>query len=157
MDDSQAGYRLERGATGFRHISEPPLPDTDIDACRAAWHAAARAAGGQVGDFVEQRYPQNFHSATITDQDGTHVALFHAHHPLIAFVDERRYAFTDEFQDPPAWAAPLTDHGFVILSASLLRSPFSEADASALADAEWNQIKYWEPETVGTVLFNFWD
>lgn len=92
MGGLRTGFPLPRGATGFRHVSEPPLPDTDPELCRTAWRAAARAAGGQVGDFVEECYPQNFHSSTLTDRDaGAHVALFHVHHPLVAFVDERRF------------------------------------------------------------------
>ncbi|MEU7059576.1 hypothetical protein [Streptomyces sp. NPDC046197] len=46
--------------------------------CRTAWHAAARAAYGRVEGFAEREYPQNFHSATISARDGSHVALFHA-------------------------------------------------------------------------------
>ncbi|MFZ3471049.1 hypothetical protein ACODT3_21380 [Streptomyces sp. 4.24] len=158
MGDPQTAFPLPRGATGFRHVSEPPLPDTDPEDCRAAWQAAALAAGGRVEDFVEECYPQNFHSATLTDREGAaHVALFHVHHPLVAFVDERRFGYTDEFEDPPPWAAPLTDAGFTVLSAAVLRSPFSEADTSALAETERSEIDYWQPETIGTAVFNMWD
>ncbi|WP_412079628.1 hypothetical protein ACLF6K_39610 (plasmid) [Streptomyces xanthophaeus] len=150
-------FRLERGSTGLRHADDPPLPAVGPQTCRAAWHAAARAACGKVGDFTEQRDPQNFHSATINDRDGTHLALFHAHYALIAFVDGRRDEYTDEFLAPPAWAATLTDFGFTTLDAPLLRSPLSGADTSALSDLERKQIRYWQPETVGAVLFNSWD
>lgn len=116
----------------------------------------ARAARGQVGDFVERRYPQTFHSATLTDRDGTHVALFHAHHPLTAFVDERRHWYTDEFREPPAWAGVLAHHGFAVLSAALLLAPFPAADVSALSGSELRQIAFRRPDTVGAALFNAW-
>ncbi|WP_245234529.1 hypothetical protein [Streptomyces flavochromogenes] len=154
--DSRVGIRWEPGGTGFRDRTDPPLPRTDPRTCRAAWHAAARVAGGQVEDFTEQEYPQNFHSATINDRDGTHIALFHAHHPLIAFVGDRRYRYSDEFRDAPTWATVLTDAGFAVLSAARLLSPLTESDTSALSAAEWRQIKHWRPETLGATLFNAW-
>ncbi|BDH12742.1 hypothetical protein [Streptomyces hygroscopicus] len=157
MDSSQVTLRLEKGVTGFRDGSDPPVPATDPRACRVAWYAAARAARGQVEDFTEQEYPQNFHSATISDREGTHIALFHAHYPLIAFVGGRRYWYTGEFQEPPSWAGVLADVGFVVLSAARLLSPLVESDTSALSAAEWRQIKHWRPETLGATLFNSWD
>ncbi|MFJ5798762.1 hypothetical protein [Streptomyces decoyicus] len=157
MDSSQVTLRLEKGVTGFRDGSDPPLPRTDPRACRVAWYAAARAAHGQVEDFTEQEYPQNFHSATISDREGTHIALFHAHHPLIAFVGDRRYWYTSEFQEAPAWATVLGDVGFVVLSAARLLSPLAESDTCALSGAEWRQIRHWRPGTLGATLFNSWD
>ncbi|MGW4725461.1 hypothetical protein [Streptomyces sp. NPDC004291] len=142
MEDSKVAFRLEPGVTGFRDRRDPPLPSTDPQTCRAAWYAAARAAGGQVEDFTEQEYPQNFHSATISDRDGAHIALFHAHHPLIAFVGDQRYWYTDEFQEPPTWTTALTGVGFVVLSAAQLLSPLAESDTSALSATEWRQIKH---------------
>ncbi|WP_424887296.1 hypothetical protein [Streptomyces sp. XH2] len=157
MDRPQAAFRLERGATGFLDRNDPPAPSTDPSACRAAWYAAARAAGGQVEDFTEQQYPQSFHSATLSGRNGAHTALFHAHHPLIAFVGDRRYWYTDEFREPPAWATALSDAGFVVLSAEQLLSSLEESDTSALSKAEWRQIKHWRPQTLGATLFNSWD
>ncbi|MBV1941832.1 hypothetical protein KUF83_35530 [Streptomyces sp. BV286] len=157
MDRDRTAFGLGRGSTGFGHFSDPPLPDVDPRTCRTAWHAAARAGHGRVGDFTEQKYPRSFHTATIDDRAGTQVALFHAHFPLVAFVAEQRHWHTTEFQDPPAWATTLDDFGFTILSALLLQAPLTEADTSALSAGEWQQIKYWQPETVGAVLFNEWD
>ncbi|MFF4403852.1 hypothetical protein [Streptomyces sp. NPDC001404] len=156
-EGSQAAFQLKHGATGFHDSSTPPLPQTDPTACRTAWHTAARTAHGHVHNLTEQQYPQNFHTGTINDRDGTHVALFHAHYPLIAFVSDRRHCYTDEFQDPPAWAVTLTDFGFTILTASLLLSPPESADTTAMSAAEWEQIKHWRPETLGAMLFNSWD
>ncbi|MCB5181839.1 hypothetical protein [Streptomyces antimicrobicus] len=150
-------FVLPRGATGFRHISEPELPRTGVEVCRAAWQAAARAAGGEAVDFMEHGYPQSFHSGSLTDDAGPHVAVFHANYPYVAFVDERRCAYSDEFLEPPAWAAALCAAGFTVLGAAVLRAPLDACDTSALGDAEWSQIEYWEPPTLGALLFNMWD
>ncbi|MFE3167938.1 hypothetical protein [Streptomyces sp. NPDC059224] len=157
MDGSQTVFCLQRGSTGFRSLSDPPVPETDSRACRAAWYAAARAARGQVRDFTEKQYPQNFHTGTINDRDGTHFGLFHAQYLLIAFVGDRRQWYTAEFQEPPAWAVALGEFGFTVLGASLLLSPLTGADSTALSAAERKQIRYWQPETLGATLFKFWD
>lgn len=157
VDSPQTAFRLERGSTGFRHFRDAPLPETDPRWCRTAWYAAARAARGRVGTFAEQQYPQNFHSATINDRDGVHNALFHAQYPLIAFVEDLLYGYTNGFQDPPAWAGSLNVFGFTVLSASLLMSPLEEADTAALSAEEWRRIKVWRPKSLGATLFNCWD
>ncbi|MEV4870565.1 hypothetical protein [Streptomyces syringium] len=158
MGGSQAAmFCLERGVTGFRDRGDPPLPHIDPKACRTAWYSAARVAGGQVADFTEQKYPHSFHSATIKTRSGTYIGLFHAHYRLIAFVADRCFRYTDEFLEPPAWATALSDGGFVVLSAAQLLSPLADWDTSALSAAEWRQIKYWRPTTVGATLFNAWD
>ncbi|ALO13405.1 hypothetical protein AQF52_7819 [Streptomyces venezuelae] len=157
MDGSRGIFRLGRGVTGFRSRDDLPLPDIDPKECRSAWHAAARSADGDVGDFTEREYPQGFHVATINDRHGTHIALFHAHYPLVAFVRDKLYVYRTEFLDPPAWATTLGGFGFVVLTAADLLSPLGEADGSALSQAEWRQIKHWRPETLGAALFNSWD
>ncbi|KKD09021.1 hypothetical protein [Streptomyces sp. WM6386] len=156
MDDAQAAFHLDRGSTGFCPFDDLSVPEVDLRACRTAWYAAGRAARGRGMGFGDRKYPQNFHCATLDDHAGTHFALFHAHHPLIAFVHEQRSWYT-EFVDPPAWAAVLGDHGFTVLSASRLLLPIRKADTSALTAAEREQIRHWQRDTVGEVLFNSWD
>jgi hypothetical protein len=151
-------FRMERGATGFRHVSEPPLPAVGLAACRAAWTAAARATGASDGEVREYGQTPNYFTATLTARAGeAHVALFHMRHPLIAFVEDLRVGYLTEFLDPPAWAGVLADHGFRILPGELLLSPLTAVDTSARAPTEWRQIEYWEPPTLGATLFNWWD
>lgn len=157
MDGTQAAFHLERGSTGFCPFDDLSVPEVDPGACRTAWYAAARAARGRDVGFTDRTYPRNFHHATLDDHDGTHCALFHAHHPLIAFVREQRSWYTDEFVDPPEWAVVLGGHGFTVLTASRLLLPLRKADTSALTTGEREQIRYWRPDTVGEVLFNSWD
>lgn len=41
-------------------IGEGPLPETELKAFRAALYAAARVAGGEVGEVEERVYPRTF-------------------------------------------------------------------------------------------------
>jgi hypothetical protein len=150
-------FRLEKGATSFHDPKDSPLPKTDVRALRSAWHTAARLARGQVGEFAEQKYPQTFHNATVTNRDGLHVILCHAHFPLVAFVADQQYWYVDEFRDAPPWSSAFTDAGFVVMSAQQLNSPLADAETSALSVAEWRQIRHWRVTSLGGVLFNSWD
>lgn len=150
-------FRLERGATGFYDPKDGPLPEVDSRALRAAWHASARAAGELVGEWVEQEYPRNYHTASLTARGVLHVALCHAYLPLIAFVSEQRLFYRDEFRDAPAWSRPLVDSGFAVLSSEQLSTPLSEVDAAVLTDMEWREARFWGITHLGGALFNSWN
>lgn len=58
----------------------------------------------------------------------------------------------DDLKDAlPPWSP------FQVLTSSDLELPLGAADTSALDDAEHREIAYWRPETVGELLFNYWD
>jgi hypothetical protein len=95
--------------------------------------------------------PGTFHSAVIVMPGARFEIRCHVHHPLIAFVA------AGSFVDPPSWSEAFAALGFRLLSREVLELPLSRADTTGLAGAEWVQIRYWQPETVGEVLFNCWD
>jgi hypothetical protein len=157
---------LQRGATGFRHISEPELPEVDVRRFRAGCYAAARAAHTVVDRIVERTYPETFHFAVLAGTAASVRILCHLVHPWIAFVEEGTGNWLDPgvFREPPVWAAEFTREGFTVLSAELLDSPLRDSDTAALAAAEWSQIHSWEKQlvgqsslTLGQTLFNSWD
>ncbi|MFE6283123.1 hypothetical protein [Streptomyces sp. NPDC057877] len=157
-DDETLDSTLPRGATGFCRPNDGPLPETDLRAFRTALFAAARAAGGEVGELEEQEYPRTFHTAAITDDTGERVILCHGHYPWIAFAAERREWYTEEFfASPPPWADVFTQSGFVVLPDAQLTMPVSDLHASALTKTEWRQVRYYGITTLGGVLFNAWD
>ncbi|MGW0552048.1 hypothetical protein [Streptomyces altiplanensis] len=118
--DKDAAFTLSRGATGFFQPKDGPLPETDQRTFRAALYAAARAAGGHVGEIEEQTYPRTFHTATVIEGAGECIILCHAYHPWIAFAQERRDWYTEEFIALPPWAHTFTDLGFVVLDRAQL-------------------------------------
>ncbi|MFF8833255.1 hypothetical protein [Streptomyces sp. NPDC015131] len=90
VDQGDGGFTLPRGATGFCRPKDGPLPETELRAFRAALYAAARVAGGTVGELEERVYPRTYHIATVVGHDGESVVLCHAHHPWVAFADVHR-------------------------------------------------------------------
>ncbi|GAA5030609.1 hypothetical protein [Streptomyces siamensis] len=155
--DKDAAFALPRGATGFFRPKDGPLPDTDPRTFRTALYAAARAAKGRVGEIEDQTYPRTFHTATVIEDTGEYVVLCHAHHPWIAFAQECRDRYTEEFLAPPPWACAFADLGFVVLDRVQLTLPLSDVDTSVLTQGEWREVRSHGITTLGGVLFNAWD
>ncbi|MEU0098409.1 hypothetical protein [Streptomyces sp. NPDC006267] len=154
--EGNTGFTLPRGATGFFLPKDGPLPETDLRPFRAALYAAARIVEGQVGEIENQEYPLTFHTASVVDRTGESVILCHAHHPWIAFAQERRNWYSEEFLPPPPWAATFAEAGFVVLSTEQLATPLSDVDTSVLTKGEWRQIRSYGITTLGGTLFNAW-
>jgi hypothetical protein len=155
--DKDAAFTLPPGATGFFQPKDGPLPQTDQRTFRAALYAAVRAAEGHVREIEEQTYPRTFHTATVVEGTGECVILCHAHHPWIAFAQERRDWYTEEFLAPPPWAPAFADLGFVVLDRAQLILPLSDIDTSVLTQGEWREVRLYGITTLGGVLFNAWD
>lgn len=155
--DQPATFALPRGATGFVGPKGGPLPETDLRAFRTALHAAARAAGGRVGEMETRAYPRTFHTASVVEDTGECVVLCHAHHPWIAFAQERRDWYTEKFLAPPLWARTFSDLGFAMLDGAQLTLPLSDVDTSVLTRDEWRRIRCHRITTLGGLLFNSWD
>ncbi|MCX5206140.1 hypothetical protein OG897_32630 [Streptomyces sp. NBC_00237] len=156
-DVGNTGFILPRGATGFFAPKDGPLPATDLRAFRAALYAAARVAEGQVGEIEGQESPLSFHTASVVHRTGESVILCHAHHPWIAFAQERRNWYAEEFLSPPPWASPFAEAGFVVLSSEQLATSLSDLDTSVLSKNEWRHIRSYGVTTLGGLLFNAWD
>lgn len=151
-------FRLERGATGFGG-HEPERSAVDIRLFKTGCYTASRAANGVVEQFAEREYPGSFHFAVIATHADRLRVLCHATHPWVAFAEDGTGSWADPgvFIDPPPWTGVLADLGFTLLSRELLNTPLDETDTTALAKAEWSQIRYWCPPNVGRTLFNGWD
>ncbi|MFG3721413.1 hypothetical protein ACGF8D_26800 [Streptomyces massasporeus] len=155
--DKDAAFVLPRGATGFFQPKDGPLPEVGRRMFRAALYAAARAATGRVGQVEEQACPRTFHTGTVITSAGEHVVLCHAHRPWIAFAEELRDWYTDEFLAPPRWAHAFTGFGFAVFDRARLTTPLADVDTSLLTPGEWRDIRLYGITTLGGVLFNSWD
>ncbi|MEU1128193.1 hypothetical protein ABZ371_32585, partial [Streptomyces sp. NPDC005899] len=85
VNEGNDSCTLPRRATGFYRPKDGPLPETELKAFRTALYAAARVAGGEVGEVEEREYPRTFHTATVVGREVENVVLCHAHHPWVAF------------------------------------------------------------------------
>ena len=155
--DENASFTLPRGATGFFRPEDGPLPETDRRAFRAGLYAAARLAGGMVGEVEDRAYPRTFHTASVIDDAGETIVLCHAHHPWIAFAQDRRQEYSEGFLAPPWWSSPFAQAGFEVLGAGTLATPLANIDTSVLTRSERREVRLRGITTLGGVLFNAWD
>ncbi|WP_156960785.1 hypothetical protein [Amycolatopsis taiwanensis] len=152
---------LPRGATGFWDATAGPAPSVDVKAFRAACYEAARVTSAEVRSFTRpQGSTPNFYTAVLSYRTGPVAVVCHVILPLLATAwppaadDSGPLSFIDVEQLAPVLSQ--IPH-FRLLSASELRQPLARVDLSRLGDGEREQVRYWQPETVGAMLFNYWD
>ena len=95
---------------------------------------------------------KNFYSAEIKTERGRFYLLENAYYPWIAFA--KSYNFTKiKFIENPF---SITNAGICVLTLSELQQDWHNI-VGELNKAELKQIEYWKPNTVGDIIFNFWD
>ncbi|GAA4026066.1 hypothetical protein [Streptomyces plumbiresistens] len=155
----EAPIRPARGATGFRDGGDEPLPTTDVRLFRAACFEAAGKAGGRRVDVLTFPGTSSFEAVTIAGRGESRTVLCHAHLPLVAFTDTPPEPGRplSGFVDPPSWAEAFRAAGLRALRADELSTPMCRVDPAGLAEAELAQLRYWRPDTLSDLLFNWWD
>jgi hypothetical protein len=148
--------KLLPGATGF---SPPSGAHADLREFTAICYHAARAIGGAVTGVTPAGVTPNFHTVDITQAQHHIAVLRHIVLPLIAFARSPvGGGLTVRFVDHRDLADALTSlTDAQVLTVEQLGTPLARVDLSALDRHEHSQIKYWKPDTVGDLLFNFWD
>lgn len=149
---------LAKGVTGF----DAPKEGVPVKRFTEACHAAARQVGGRVHQ-VRAAYEQvtsNFHEALMTLRHGTETVrvLCNAHHPIVAFTRPAANgaAVRLEFLDCPELADVMREE-FALMSRAEACAGVSDELVAQLGDAELQQMRYWKPQRVGDVVFNYWD
>lgn len=122
-------------------------------------HRLARDMGADLLDFVESLYPANFYKAVFHFQAGDICLVLNKHYPLLAFA-KTADSVKIEFIDYPDGKALISDD-YTVLSKNELDAPVpknsDELRSGGLNKGEVKQIKYWKPERMGEIVFNFWD
>lgn len=149
---------LPRGVTGFRGHQSEPLPKTDPQVFAMICYEVARTISGRVGAITPPGVTPNFHSAVIVHGGKQVMLLGHQHAPFLATAAPASGNASIIFVDDPRIHAALNPPGpFRLLTLSELQTPLNLADLAALDHAELVQINYWKPNTVGELIFNYWD
>jgi len=135
-------------------------------------HHAAQATSGTVDRIAQVGVIPNFHTVVIAYDDDQVAVLRHAELPLVALAEPcpasdsfalqpvhlTRSFGAARFIDRPLITAVITEFSDLrVMSAEELNAPLSRVDLSELSAGEHSEIAYWKPDTVGDLLFNFWD
>ena len=145
---------LPRGITGFGGINTNPPLFLDEKAFRRMCHALARENGGTVTEVDTDTAVRNFYSAKLSRYDQSVFLLQNIHYPYAAFA-QRDTSGGFIWISQPEWLQ-LPEGSVRFLSPSELTRDWHDL-CGELAPEELEQIHYWNPQTVGEIVFNTWD
>lgn len=150
---------IPSGVSGFYNSAEQKPPEMDVREYKGLCYGLAQDLGGEVLEFVDSLYPANFYKADFEMPSGPVSLVMNKHYPILAFATAVD-AVKIEFIDYPFGIEPLPE-GYTVLPAAALDVPvpgsLDKLPSNQLNEGEIEQIKYWKPESVGQILFNFWD
>jgi len=145
---------LPRGITEFWGTDTAPPPHLDEKAFCQMCYSIAMENGGVVTEVDTDTAARNFYSAKLSRYDQSVFILQNIHYPYIAFA-QRDAASRFVLISPPDWlqlsADPVRD-----LSPNELNQDWHGL-CGELNPEELEQIRYWNPQTVGEIIFNTWD
>ena len=131
-----------------------PPPFLDEKAFCQMCYSMALENGGTVTELDTNTYPRNFYSAKLSRYDQSVFILQNIHYPYIAFAQRDGFGgFV--LISPPDWLQ-LSDDPVRVLSPNELNQDWHGL-CGELSPEELEQIRYWNPQTVGEIIFNTWD
>ena len=153
---------IRKGITGSFHSVDPrPLPHVAPKVFKSICYAIARAVGMSVVKFKPCGPTPNFHLAVLKgrNEKETIAIVCNATFPIVAFAEppsEGQCSLT--FRDDERLAAAFRlQGGFEVASASDLSAAVRERELSELGPVEREEVRYWRPQTVGEIVFNWFD
>ena len=144
---------LPRGITGFWNGNTAP-PLLDKKAFCQMCYSIAMENGGVVTEVDTDTAARNFYSAKLSRYDQSVFILQNIHYPYIAFA-QRDAASRFVLISPPDWLQ-LSDDPVRVLSPNELNQDWHGL-CGELSPDELEQILYWNPQTVGEIIFNTGD
>lgn len=139
----------------------------ELRAFRQACYEAAERTGGKLIEFrLAEGVTPNFHQGIIAYRD-RHLAVVALRDSAVLAIAEPRVIASENgareadpltFVEAPDLVTALSERaeraGFEVLTGTELARPF---DAAAWPELDRAEIRFWQPETVGDALFNYWD
>lgn len=160
------GYRMKlpNGITGFCKSEVDLPPQVDEKQFKQICFNIVLRNGGKVKKFNSSGYITNFYSTQIELFDKQFFILLNEHYPFLAFASNVEYCDI-KFLDMPILFEQFSTYYKVIktekLNESVILRPGSKngilQNEHELNSAELKQIAYWKPETIGNIIFNYWD
>ena len=145
---------LPKGITGFGGVDTAPPPHLDEKAFCLMCYFIAMENGGTVTELDTDTYPRNFYSAKLSRYDQSIFVLQNVHYPYVAFT-QRDTSGGFIWISQPEWLR-LPEGSVRFLSPSELTRDWHDL-CGELSPEELEQIHYWNPQTVGEIVFNTWD
>ena len=145
---------LPRGITGFWSVNTAPLPLLGEKAFCQMCYSIALENGGAVTEVDTDTAARNFYSAKLSRYDQPVFLLQNIHYPYAAFA-QRDTSGGFIWISQPEWLQ-LPEGSVRFLNLAELNQSWRGL-CGELAPEEREQIRYWDPQTVGEIIFNTWD
>ena len=148
---------LSNGVTGFYDSESNKPPKVNGKLFKQLCFNFAACNGGKVIDFNEAKYPINFYSVKFEILDHQFFVLLNEHYPYLAYASVVEFG-NITFMDKPVSHENFSDF-YKVLGKVELDVPFNQnlVINSELNRTELEMLAYWKPETVGQIIFNYWD
>ena len=152
---------VRRGITSFFNWDDRgPIPEFGIAEFKSIVYAVATPLGYTVSDISERDVTPNFHSALLTKGDTAVSILGHSTYPIFAFSEPLNLNSCEiRFVDSGPLTQQLADlfPNVAIATTAELDRNLTDTDLALLDTVERDQVKYWQPQTLGNAAFNWWD
>jgi len=152
---------VQRGITSFFNWDERGvIPEFSIAEFKSIVFAVAAPLGYAVSSVAERGVTPSFHSALLSKGDNAVSILGHSTYPIFAFAEplqmhscQLRFVDSEPLSREIATLFP----DVTVATTTELNRKLADNDLAKLDAAELEQVKYWEPKSVGDVAFNWWD
>ncbi|QUG41645.1 hypothetical protein KD050_20670 [Psychrobacillus sp. INOP01] len=143
--------RLPKGITGFIDDIEEVI---DGQQFKKICYEVLREAKGEILKWEGPLYPHNYFKVQIRINEELFYILLNEYYPYLAFAKKWEDVVI-EFTDLPTLTRGFKEY-YTVLTKKVLNLPFSKKEHD-LDEVELRQAAYWQPRSIGEVIFNCWD
>ncbi len=152
--------KLVEGIAGFYDASEQDgLPHVSVEIFKKEIVGALAPLAYRLIEIEEAGVTPNFHLALFEQEGRRLVVVCNSIYPYIALANEPEkskcqlnFLTNESIED-----AIGTYTNFEVIPSTSLCEQLTSENLSYLNKAEQSQVNYWRPNTVGEVIFNWWD
>lgn len=143
--------RLPNGITGFIEDMEKTVDGQQL---KKVCYEVLRVAKGEVLRWEGPLYPHNYFKIHIRLKSELFCILLNEYYPYLAFA-KKWEDIVIEFTDLPILTGGFSEY-YTVLTKRVLNRPFYEKEHD-LEEDELRQAAFWQPCSIGEVIFNCWD
>ena len=155
---------LLNGVTGFYNAGDKKPPTIDEKLFIQNCFSLINGKYGEITGYRGQQHTANFFAVEVKTPDKQMHLLLNAHYPFLAFADEAECGKIT-FVDEPVLSELFSPFYHVLdikkLNEHVILKPRSKKhillNANDLNEAELKQVAFWQPETIGEIIYNYWD
>jgi len=148
---------LPKGITGFWKLGDTDIPETDINLVNKLMEILKNDSRFWKVKFTEQQAGNNFYTICFSDKTSEHKMGINTSYPMYCGIKSLDDWGLVGFYDLPKHITELIPIQFMELRTEFLGKSLRKDHITRLNSAELEQIKYWETENIGNVIFNKYD